>query len=928
MGRTGGGVFNTTARSGSNQFHGSGYYQSRPTALVGPNFFNEIRGIPTEDQYWRNGGGGFGGPIIRSKTFFWAAGETYRDGQGQNNNLHVPTAAMRNGDFRGLTDSQGRPIIIYDPRTTDATGNRQPFPNNIIPPELINQTGRAMVNALPLPDSDLDNGNFNYFPQDIIKSKAYQTSIKLDHHFTDNIALNGLYLIQKSEEPNANYFPDAPYAAPSYYIPRLVNVLVFNNTYIINPTTVATFRYGMNTFEDDRTLPFPYDSHSLGWNQAFADSIPVQKFPSLTLTGYAGTGYTGEADTDYYSWGVNGSLTKLAGSHSFKFGADYRILGVDALNNGQSAGSYTFNGQFTGSNATSPSATSRNAIADLLLGYPSSGTLTLNSRFDNYVRYYGMFVQDDWRVTDRLTVNYGVRLEHETGLTEANDQLVVGFDRNAVSPLNVTVPADLVAGTPARQVLGGLMFAGVNGAPSYVGDPPTIKASPRVGFAYSLNTETVIRGGYGLFWAPWASGVQNAVGYSQTTALQQNVNVPITSISNPFPSGLTPISGNTNGMLTGVSTSVSFIDPSRDAPRVHQYSVDIQRQLPGDMSIGLAYMGSTGRHLTFGDDVNINQVDPRFLPLGSALTQLVPNPFFGNPNAAGFNTRGPTIQRNQLLRPFPQFDNVNMQQSTLARSQYHAGVIQLNKRATGWWGGRISYTYSRLYDNQFGISNYYSNAPGILNHYTVIPGSDYFDLDAEYGRSRTDTPHKLAASPIIRLPFGVGRRWLSDGGWTDWVFGGWQVSAVIQMQSGFPLGVSQTVNTTNLLGANQRPNVVPGVDQKVPGSITERLLEDPADNQYLNPNAFTQAPVGTFGNAPRLLDVYSPWRNQTDLGITKDLRIGNDHRASVRLEIFNLFDNPWYAALASTAQGNANFGKVSAQANYSRTFQLTARYTF
>ena len=929
MGRTGGGVFNTSARSGSNQFHGSGYYQSRPTALVGPNFFNEIRGIPTEDQYWRNGGGGFGGPIIRSKTFFWAAGETYRDGQGQNNNLHVPTRAMRNGDFSGLTDNQGRPIIIYDPLTTDANGNRQPFPGNIIPANRISTVGRNLVNALPLPANEVDNGNFNYFPQDIIASKAYQTSVKLDHHFNERISINGLYLYQKSEEPNANYFPDAPYAAPSYYIPRVVNVAVLNNTYIMNPTTVATFRVGMNTFEDDRTLPFEYDTRQLGWDQAFANSLPVQKFPALTLTGYAGTGYTGVSDTDYYSWGVNGSVTKLAGSHSFKVGADYRILGVDALSYGQSAGSYTFNGQFTGSNVNNPSATSRNAIADLMLGYPSAGTLVLNSRFDDYVRYYGTFIQDDWRVTDKLTVNYGVRLEHETGLAERNNQLVVGFDRNAVSPLNTIIPADPVAGTPARQVLGGLVFAGQNGAPESVGSPPTVKWSPRLGFAYSLNQSTVVRGGYGLFWAPWASGAQSAIGYSQTTALQQNVNIPITTIANPFPAGLTPISGNVNGMLTGVSTSISFIDPNRDAPRVHQYSIDMQRQLPGDMSIGVTYMGSTGRHLTFGDDININQVDPKFLPLGSALTANVANPFFGNPAAAGFNTRGATIARNQLLRPYPQFDNVNMQQSTLGRSQYHAGVIQLTKRATGWWGGRISYTYSRLEDNQFGIANYYSNAPGILNNYTVIPGSEYFDLDAEYGRSRTDSPHKVAASPIIRLPFGQGQRWLSDSGWTDWVFGGWTVSAVIAMQSGFPLGVSQTVNNLNLLGGTQRPNVVPGVDILVPGSITDRLRDDPNNNQYLNPAAFVQTPAGTYGNAPRLLDgVYSPWRNSTDLGINKDLRITGAQRLTIRMEIFNVFDNPWYAALASTAQGNANFGKVSAQANYSRTLQFTARYSF
>jgi len=937
MGRTGGGVMNTTAKSGSNQWRGSAFYLNRPSSLVGPNFFNEIRGLPTSDANWKNGGGGIGGPILRGKTFFWAAGEVYQDVQSQNAGLRFPTATMRRGDFSGVTDLQGRPIVIYDPLTTDAAGNRQPFPGNIIPASRINPVGLALLAALPMPTINVDNGNVNYPAQDALKNTARQGSLKIDHNFNGAVALNGVYLYQKSSEPDANYFPDAPYAAPSYQLDRTVNMVVLNNTYIVNPTTVATFRFGWNQFADDNSLPFEFDSRKLGWNQAFANAIPVQKYPSLTFTGYNGTGFTGQADRDYYSWGINGAITKLAGSHSFKTGADYRMLGIDALAHGASAGSYTFNGQFTGSNANNPSATSRNSIADLLLGYPSAGSLTLNTRFDNYVKYYGFFVQDDWRVTEKLTVNFGVRLEHETGLAERNNQLAVGFDRTVASPLNVTIPADPVAGTPARPVLGGLVFAGQNGANEYVGNPPKVKISPRMGVAYSMNPQTVIRGGYGLFWAPWQAGVQQPPGYSQTTSLQQDTLRPITSIDNPFPVGLTAITGNAAGLLTGASTAITFIDPDRDAPRVHQYSMDIQRQLPGDMSVGFTYMGATGRHLTWGGTgtgaVNINQVDPKYLGLNNAggtnlLTQLVPNPFNGVAGAGAFATRGATIQRNQLLRPFPQFGDINMIYSTLGKSQYHAAVVQINKRATGWWGGRMSYTWSRLDDNQFGQGNYYTTAPGILNNNTAIPWSDQFDPEAEYGRSLLDSPHKLVASPIIRLPFGRDRRWLTSG-IGDWIAGGWTVSFVIQMQSGFPIGVTQSVNNTNLLGHGQRPNLVPGTELLVPGSITDRLRDNPTDDLYLNPQAVSQAAAGTIGNAPRIIDgVYSPWRNSTDMAINKDFPFGGQRRATLRLEVINLFDNPWYAALSSVAQGNSGFGRVTAQANYSRTMQLTARFSF
>lgn len=310
------------------------------------------------------------------------------------------------------------------------------------------------------------------------------------------------------------------------------------------------------------------------------------------------------------------------------------------------------------------------------------------------------------------------------------------------------------------------------------------------------------------------------------------------------------------------------------------------------------------------------------------MTQNVPNPFFGNPNAGSYASRA-TLPRNQLLRPFPQFDTVNMAESNHGKSQYHAGVIQIRKRMT-WWSGSFSYTCSRLWDNQFGQGNYYTSAPGLLNSYTFDEQSPYFDPDSEYSRSLLDSPHKLSITPIVQLPFGEGRRFLDGGGISNLLFGNWTISAVIQMQSGFPIGVSQSTNTNAyMLGANQRPNIVEG-QPFVLSDITARLRRDPNDDRYLNVDAFTNAPAGTFGNAPRTLPgAYSPWRNSTDLAINKDIRFGGDKRATLRLEVINLFDNPWYASMASTAFGNvANFGRVDEQGNYSRTMQITGRFSF
>jgi hypothetical protein len=931
MGQTGGGVFNATAKSGTNSFHGTGYFQDRPNSLIGPNFFGKIAGLPAPNQYWRNGGGGFGGPIVRDKTFFWFAGEMYRDGLTQNGNLHFPTAAERAGDFSNFTDSSGRQIPIYDPLSTNpTTGQRTQFPGNIIPPNRINPVGAKIVSYLPIPNISpaVDNGNNNYAALDVIKDSAQQASFKADHHFNDKIALSGTYLYQITHEPQNNFFPDARFAAPSYQLDRDIRVVVLNNTYIVSPSTVLTLRYGMNTFNDNNNLPFDFDTHTLGWNKAFSDAIAVQKFPTFSFTSFSGTGFSGKADRHYYSQGVNGALTKLAGEHSFKIGGGFRLLGVRSLSLGASAGSYTFNGQFTRITGTSNTSTG-NAIADLMLGFPSSGSITQVTQVDDYVRGYGGFIQDDWRVNSRLTVNYGIRLEHGIPLTEKGNHLIVGFDKDSVSPLNVTIPASVDPLNPvARQVKGGLIYAGVNGAQTHWGNPPTIQASPRAGAVLKINENTVVRGGYGMFWAPTNGAASNPTGFSATTTLSQVTGIPITSIDNPFPGGLIQPTGNALGLASGASSSVSFVDPNWTPPRVQQYSADFQRELPGNMSVTVGYTGATGTHLDYGTSVSLNQIPAQYASLGTRLTSSVPNPFFGNA-LAGSLAALQNVPLNWLLVPYPQYglNNVNMTTSG-ASSQYHALILQLRKRVAGWWGGNFNYTYSRLRDNQIGSSNYYSSAPGIVDNYNYIPGSSIYNPTIDYGLSLLDQPHKVVLAPIVRLPFGKDRKFLNNGGPLEYLVGGWSISAVATMQSGFPIGVTQT-NTLNLNGAGQRPNAGQGTDFVVPGSITDRLIANFNDNLYLNPAAFSLAPSFTFGNAPRILPgVRSPMRNTTDLALNKEFRTGASTRATLRVEVINLFNNPWYAALQSTSVGNSNFGRVNTQGNYSRLEQITLRFQF
>jgi hypothetical protein len=927
MGRTGGGVMNMAAKSGSNSFHGSGYTVFRPESLVQQLLIPKVLGQPNVPEYWRNGGGGVGGPILKNKMFFWFAGEKYVDNQPQSSTFLVPTAAELAGNFNGVTRS-GAQVVIKDPLTG------LPFPGNQIPANRLNPVGLKLASYLPTADTQVDNGSSNFSMTDLLPNQANQFTTKIDHHFNDSTALTGFFLRQVTHEASTNYNPVNDFVGSSYQLDRVIKTFVLNNTYVLSSSTVLTLRAGYNKFDDNYNLndrngtPLSFNVGTLGWPASLVGQMSdTQRFPSMTITGYKGSGWTARQANGYYQYGANGTLSKLAGSHNAKVGGDYRIIGAQSLNYGTSTGTFSFTGTYSG-----------NALADLLLGYPQSGNVPLNAQLDGFVRYYSGYAQDDWRVNGKLTVNYGIRLEHETGMIERNNQQTVNFDQTAVSPLNSQVTfLDPITKQP-RQLMGGLVFAGVNGAPIEQGNQPTIKAAPRVGAVFSFNDKTVLRGGWGLYYSPWnypAAGTTGwgQIGYSATTNVPQPSGTPTVTMSNPFPNGLTQTSGNSLGLLTGTGGDVYFVDPNKGAPRVQQYSVDLQRELPGGMSVSVGYTGLTGTNLSWGGSgnalININQIDPKYQSQLTSTSTLVPNPFFGVAAAGSTLSSRSTIEIGQLLRPYPQFLNVNMQQSTGARSQYHAGIVQLRKRVTGVWGGTFSYTYSRLNDNQFGESNYYSSAPGLQNNYTVVPGSPYYNPDQEYGLSLLDSPHKVVLAPTLMLPFGEGKRFLSDSRLGGALLGGWSVTPAVTLQAGFPLGVSQNITGTAFLyGGTQRPNIVPGQDFLVAGNITDRITANTSDNLYYNKAAFAASALNSFGNAPRTLGIYSPWRNNVDLSVSKQVKTGGVTALNVRLEVLNMFNIVQWAAPASSAFGNSSFGQITSQANNMRMVQFTLRFQF
>ena len=324
-------------------------------------------------------------------------------------------------------------------------------------------------------------------------------------------------------------------------------------------------------------------------------------------------------------------------------------------------------------------------------------------------------------------------------------------------------------------------------------------------------------------------------------------------------------------------------------------------------------MGSRSERLSIGGTtdatVNINQLDPSYLALGTALQQLVPNPFFGN--ATFGNLSGsPTIARGQLLRPFPQFTDVLAHRVNETRARYDALVLKWDRRLQKGWAAAVNYTFSRLMDNQFGETNTYSNRQG--------SALDNTDLDREYGYSLLDVPHRVNVNATVELPFGDGRRWLTGGGVTNALLGGWSLTVAGSYQNGFPLSIWQASNNSGLFGSTQRPNVVPGVDPVTSGDWEDRL------NQWLNPAAWSAAAPFTLGDAPRTDPrARTPGQATTDLNIQKSVRFGRKV-VSLRADVLNLFDNPLFTSTV-TQFGLASFGQVQQVGGFPRSMQFQAR---
>ena len=931
IGRTGGGMFNVVLRSGTNDYHGSLGGSLRNTDWEANAFFANRSGTPRTDQPNRTYYGSFGGAVRipkvyngKSRTFFWVALEGYHDTQGNSGETAVPTLAERTGDFSKSVDTAGNLVLQYDPLAgRDANGNRTPFAGNMIPQPRLDKTGLAIASTFAKPTKAAPFGATNVAYSGILPSEAGQGTVKVDHRLTEWWSANISFLRYHSNEPGENWFPDLPSTPEQWVLDRHVDATQINNTIIVNPTTVLAVRYGFNRFPNDtKDHSLGFNLTSLGFSPALAASIPRPTFPIVKFQNYYPGDYmVTNLNNNYfvpYSRNVVGLISKYIGRHSLKAGADWRSISNDGIDyDGNQASLYfEFDDRFTRQNAAKSGGGSD--MASLLLGYPAYASGFRSTKLFENVQYTSAFFQDDIRINSKLTANAGLRWEHETGLRERNNNLIVGFDPNAQNSLGARV------GVPVR---GAVEFAGQNGYPTQTGNAVFNKLSPRLGLAYQINSKTVVRGGWGLFWAPSISlnSPYTPEGATATTLpLPSNdgFNTPLIQLSNPFPNGLAAPVGTANGDATGLGIDLSVFDRNSRSTYIEQFSFDIQRELPGNVAVSAAYVGSRSYHLVLGTPaLNINQLEPKYMSLGTdALAQKVANPYFvqGGPGIIGSQQ----ISRAQSLRPFPAFGDIKLIYSDQNLAQYDSVVLRAQKRYSNGTTFLTSYTYSKNRDRSAGGSGVPGVSGSDVNAGSTGPQKVY-DLQSEWGLSIFDATHRLSMTGSYELPFGRGKHFLSSANRAaDLAAGGWILNVVSVYSSGYPLVIKQSTNNNGqyLFSASQRPNAT-GISTATSGDIGQRI------DDWINPAAFSTAPALTFGNVSRTIPLRGPGLANWDISLFKNFTIREGVKAQFRLEGLNAFNTPYFRS-PNISLGTTSFGKVLSQGNFPRFVQIGGRLYF
>ena len=875
-----GNVVNLVTKSGTNSFHGDAFEFLRNNHLDANNYFNNAAGIPRPAFHQNQFGLAAGGPLYipglyrqRNKTFVFG----YYEGRRQSNPdtlvATVPTAAMKNGDFSAFLSS-GR--VIYNPFTTVQTANgynRAPFSGNIIPPSLFNPVSAKLLSYWPSPTQPGVSNNFTSAAPSTAGQDGY--TVRVDHNFTDNTRFFARWS-QKREflTLGAPFFgPNNP-AGPENLVPDNRWQFASNLSHVFSPTLVLSATFGWSREVEGRQ---PQGANFLPSSLGLPASLDsfANNFPAINVNGIYGLGSASNGGGSVQRFPREArtaalDASKTAGPHTMHIGFTLIDFENRTIENSQASFSF-LNSMTAGPNPVID--TGGIGFASFLLGTGSSGQVAQNAQIAFRKGFWGWYLQDDWKVTPKLTLNLGVRYDFQTAPTERFNQLA-SFNFTAVNPISNQI---------GFQVPGEYLYAGgKNGRGLY--NPQYTNFAPRIGFAYQLHSHLVTRGGFAMFYIPTIQLGGASPGFSQTTPYEGTVNgyTPVNLLSNPFPAGLLPVTGNSLGGLAEVGQGVDAYERYRPTPYVEQWTYSLAYQFGANDSLEATYIGNHGVKLPLSG-LEKNQLPPQDLSLGNALLQPVANPFYRLVTTSGCGLNEPTVIRAQLLRPYPEYCNINDNQIPAGSSWYQAVELQFNHRFSHGLQLLASFIYSKYLDNTSGPNSWATARPDEVQN--------SYNLAAEKSLDPNDIPRSLVLSWIYDLPVGKGKP-IGSGfnKVSQAVLGNWQVSAIATFKDGFPLGVTNLTNNANSQGGTQRPNIV---GNPVPANQ--------GVYNWINPAAFTQPAPFTYGDAPRTMSyLRAPGYANWDIGIHKEWNWRELLRLQFRAELFNAFNRAnFYAPTAN-----------------------------
>jgi|CZKD01.1.fsa_nt_gi outer membrane receptor protein involved in Fe transport len=872
LGRSGGAVVQMTTRSGTNSFHGSAYEYFRNTVLQEQPEFAKTN----PSLHYNLFGASLGGPLKKNKTQFFFNYEGRRQTIGTPQSLTVPTAQELTGNFNGIIDpATGVQVVVKNPTTGVA------FPNNQIP--TLDPVGGKLAAFYPQINGTSPTAQF--VVNDPATTVVDQYVARIDHVIGLKDRIFGRLLADTDHTVTASVFP-TPGTDP-------LGGLVHDYNYNASGTWFHEFSQNkINELRISYTRR-QYLQYEGGVNTTLDSQIGLNTFnssffPTVNVAGLEGFGQGSQEDTqtpavsnsyvDNFSW--------VRGSHQFKFGAEVRTSYMNATFPQAAGGSFTFNNDGTSTN------TAAGAIANLLLGNVYTASVNSFETIHSIADSYSAFIQDDWKLTPRLTLNLGLRYDVDSPRKTAPNRQNA-FDPTAINP---------VSGTP-----GAVIFSGLNGASVYANQWDRNNFGPRVGFAWSPRDQWVVRGGAGvLYTGEYASGTpqEGNLGYGTSGATTGVYNSTTGILSPAFEISSIPVFWTTPtaaDLTPGFGaaapgqpahTVVTYWAHNHVNGYIYQTSFDIQRQFGGNLLLDVTYLGTFGHSLPVwsgSSGYSTNQVPDADLPL------VVANPALA-----------------QSLRPFPQYQNVQILDPNIGASKYNGVNVGLQKRYSQGLQFQANYTFSKFEDN----ADSYLELAGFPGDNSF---TDYYNPQSRWGLSGSDIRHRLVVSGLYELPFGRGKRFSPSSTVLEEIVGGWSFGTIAELHTGTPLSVIDAVNNTGSFSDGVRPNLV---SNPILSSSQRTAAE------WFHTSAFQQNPAYTFGDAPRTFGS-GPGTAQVDVSLLKDFRLRESTNLQFRAEALNVLNHPNWAN-PNTTFGSQLFGKVTGlqSGNQSRIIQVALHLTF